>query len=420
MKIVFVSKECPPSPRSSGIGTYVWETGRALADRGHEVAILAASDNGQSSSSTPLPRLTVIRLPDDEADLKKRNVAVRLLRAPTEQGAKYRRRIAECITSLADNNRADIVEFPGFRGESFVWLTGLARLPMVVRMHGFTAGIDASLREHASATGRCQLRWERREVLAADMITVVSENQASSVRTRFPSDHIRIVHNSIDTNLWRKLSEDAPNAVDADDIVFVGSLQAKKGVFVLLRAAKRLRKAGWRGRLVLAGRAIPEFERLICLRSAIGLKLPDWVVRLGICPRERLAGLYRDAGVCCLPSLVDPFPYSCLEAMTCGGIVVGSASTGMAEMITETSGFLVPPGDDSKLADSLASALSLSAQERAQMKEAAQQRICECFDHRIIIPKLISVYGETIDSFNTRRAPGLSAETNSGVLTYAG
>jgi glycosyltransferase involved in cell wall biosynthesis len=368
------------------------------------VVIIAASDDGQMSSSTPFPKLTVIRLPDDEIGVNNRNIVARTLHAPVEQGIAYRRRIAECIADLTDHHRADILEFPGFRGESFIWLAGQHRLPMVVRMHGLTAGIDADWKEHVSATGRCQLRWERREVLAADMITVVSDNQASPVRVRFPSDHIRIVHNSIDTNWWHELSERAPKEVNAVDIVFVGSLVSNKGVFVLLRAAKLLRRRGWRGRLFLAGKAFPEFERLIRLRAAVGLKLPDWVVRLGVCPRERLAGFYRDAGVCCLPSLVDAFPYSCLEAMACGGIVVGSASTGMAEMITDISGFLVPPADDSKLAAALASALSLSVKERAQLREAAKQRIRECFDHRIIIPTLTSVYSEAIESFNTRFA----------------
>jgi glycosyltransferase involved in cell wall biosynthesis len=404
VKIIFVSKECPPSPQSSGIGTYVWETGRALADHGHEVVIIAASDDGQMSSLTPFPKLTVIRLPDDEIDVGKRNIVARTLRAPVLQGVAYRTRVANCIADLVDHHRADIVEFPGFRGESFIWLAEKHRLPMVVRIHGLTAGINAVWKEHVSATGRCQLRWERREVLAASRVIVVSENQALPVRLRFPSGHIRVVHNSIDARWWHDLSERSPKEVNAADIVFVGSLVPNKGVFVLLRAAKLLRSRGWRGRLFLAGKAFPEFERPVRLRAAVGLKLPDWVVRLGICPRERLAGFYRNAGVCCLPSLVDAFPYSCLEAMACGGIVVGSAETGMAEMLTDKSGFVVPPGNVSSLGTALASALSLRAEERAQMKEAAQQRIRECFDHRIIIPKLLSVYSEAINSSKTRCA----------------
>lgn len=403
MKIVFVSKECPPSPRSSGIGTYVWETGRALASIGHDVTIVAAADDGQMSSTAPNPGLTVIRLPDDEIGVDQRNIVARTLRAPVVQGLAYRKRVAECITDLVHRNRADIVEFPGFRGESFAWLDGYPRLPMVVRMHGFTAGINAVWKEHVSATGRCQNRWELREVLAAEVVTAVSENQASPARTRFGEERVRVVHNSIDTGRWHELSVHAEKEFNASDILFAGGLLSKKGIFVLLKAAGQLRKSGWRGRLVLAGRAYREFQRFTRIRRAVGLKLPPWVVLLGICPRERLAGFYRDAGVCCFPSLVDPFPYTCLEAMTCGGIVVGSAGTGMAEMLNDKSGFVVSPGDVSSLTAAISSALSLSASERAQMKEAAQQRIRECFDHRIIIPKLVGVYTEAIESFDAAR-----------------
>jgi len=406
MKIVFVSKECPPSPRSSGIGTYVLETGRALAGMGHEITIVAASDDGQMSTSAPFPNLTVIRIPDDEIDIGKRNIVARTLRGPVEQGVAYRRRVAECLTDLADRNRADIVEFPGFRGESFVWLDGSSRLPMVVRMHGFTAGIDTGWKKRLSASGRCLHQWELRECLAADVITAVSENQAKSVRARFGADRVRVIHNSIDTNWWHELSAQAPKELDVADILYAGGLSTKKGVFDLLKAASRLRKNGWQGRLILAGRAYRDFDRFLWLRAATGRKLPSWVVVIGTCQRERLAGFYRDAGVCCFPSLQDPFPYTCMEAMTCGGIVVGSAETGMAEMITAQSGFLASAGDVSSLAGALASALALTAAERAQMKEAAQQRTRECFDHRVILPRLIDLYGETIESFHSRRALG--------------
>ena len=104
-----------------------------------------------------------------------------------------------------------------------------------------------------------------------------------------------------------------------------------------------------------------------------------------------------DAGVCCFPSLVEPFSYTCLEAMACGGIVVGSQRTGMAEIITDTSGLLVPPGDAAGLLVALKSALSISDAERRRMKEAAQQRVRDRFDHLVIIPKLLNIYNETID-----------------------
>ena len=113
MNILFVSKECPPSPRSSGIGTYVWETGRALAKAGHNVRIIAASDDGQLTSSTPLPRVTVIRLPDDESGVENRGIATRALHAPFVQATAYRRRVAEGIATAIDDCQPDVIEFPG-------------------------------------------------------------------------------------------------------------------------------------------------------------------------------------------------------------------------------------------------------------------------------------------------------------------
>jgi glycosyltransferase involved in cell wall biosynthesis len=132
------------------------------------------------------------------------------------------------------------------------------------------------------------------------------------------------------------------------------------------------------------------------------MRLPDWVVHLGMCQRERLAGLYRDAGACCFPSLFDSFAFTCLEAMACGGLVVGSLRTGMAEILTETCGFLVPPGDVSALVVALRSALSLSDEERRRMKEAAQQRVRDRFDNRVIIPQLLNVYNKTINAYRAR------------------
>lgn len=402
MNIVFVSKECPPSPRSSGIGTYVWETGHALASMGHQVTIIAAADDGSTSTTRPAENLTVVRLPDDEIDIAKRNIVARTLVGPIAQGIAYRTRVAQCLNDLIAQGRADIVEFCGFRGESYVWLDADRTLPMVVRMHGFTAGLDTGWKKRISASGRCLHKWETREVLAADLITAVSENQAASVRARFGADRTRVIHNSIDTALWRNLSANAPSELNAEDILYVGGLAAKKGIFVLFKAAEQLRNRGWSGHLVLAGRAYRDFDRFIQRRKLAGKSLPPWIVLLGKCPRERLAGLYRDAGVSCFPSLQDPFPYTCMEAMTCGGIVVGTQETGMAEMLDPSCGYLTTAGDVNSLAKALHTALSLNPAEREQMKSSAQRKTQHEFDHHAVMPKLLNIYQEVISNFHTR------------------
>ena len=412
MNIVFVSKECPPSPRSWGIGSYVWETGHALARIGHNVTVIAAADDGESvSSTTTVPGMTVVRLPDDELGVENRNIALRALRAPVDQGIAYRARVAECIASLVNGRRPDVIEFPGFRGESLVWNMRRRVLPMVVRMHGCSAGINGVWKDYISASRRLRYSWECNEFEAADTITVVSEHLASAVRARFGARRVWVIPNSIDSEEWNKLSLSATQELESNDILFVGSLASTKGIFVLLQAAEHLRKDGWRGRLVLAGRTTPEFERFIRLRTLLDAKLPNWVVYLGTCARERLAGLYRDAGVCCFPSLLEAFSYACLEAMACGGLVLGSQGTGMTEILTETSGFLVRPGEVSALVVALYAALSIDDEHRKRMKKAAMQRVRKSFDNSIIIPKLLNLYQTAIEAHATQCLPTLDSES---------
>ena len=123
---------------------------------------------------------------------------------------------------------------------------------------------------------------------------------------------------------------------------------------------------------------------------------------LGVCKREQLAGFYRDAGACCFPSLFEPFGYTGLEAMACGGLVIGSQGTGMAEILNDTCGLLAPPGDAAGLAAALTLALGMSIEERTRIKQAAQERVRETFDNSVIVPKLLGVYRKAIDSYSNR------------------
>jgi glycosyltransferase involved in cell wall biosynthesis len=93
--------------------------------------------------------------------------------------------------------------------------------------------------------------------------------------------------------------------------------------------------------------------------------------------------------------------------MACGGIVVGTSETGMKEMLNDTCGFVVSSGDVSGLEKALASTLALPASERAQMKEAARQRIRKCFDHQVIVPQILRIYREAIALSNSRSTMGV-------------
>lgn len=396
MKVVLVSKECPPSPRSYGIGTYVWETANGLARRGHCVTIVAAADDGVRSELVTPDGARVMRLPDAAGPL---GLVQRTLSPGRDQALAYSDSVAACIDDLWREGLADLVEFPGFRGESYSWLQRRPRgLPMVTRFHGFTGWAGQTWRDFVSASRRLQKSWESRELQEADFVTVVAQHLVPSVARRIPRDRMAVVYNGIETAVWAERARLAESLASESDIVFVGSLTRTKGIHVLLRAAEFLRRRHrWSGRLLLAGRGSREFDS--CVRNMWGdsRRLPSWLVRVGHCPREHLAAYYSQAGVCCFPSLQEPLGYTCMEAMASGGIVIGTAGTGMGEVVAEGAGYLVRPGSVEDLAERLGEALRESPAGRIAMRRRAVETVTRRFDIDVVLAEMETIYARVME-----------------------
>lgn len=62
MHIVYVTREYPPSLRGGGIASYVKEMAHGLYELGHQVTVIAASDDTRLSSEYDDNGVRVIRL----------------------------------------------------------------------------------------------------------------------------------------------------------------------------------------------------------------------------------------------------------------------------------------------------------------------------------------------------------------------
>ena len=127
-------------------------------------------------------------------------------------------------------------------------------------------------------------------------------------------------------------------------VLFVGTVEPRKGIDVLLAAHAALRRSGHPDlKLVIAGPPgwgeTPSLDR-------------PGVVAPGLIDEATLDALYRGAGVLAVPSLSEGFGLPALEGMARGCPVVASKAGALPEVLGDA-GVLVPPGD----ADSLASAL---------------------------------------------------------------
>jgi glycosyltransferase involved in cell wall biosynthesis len=134
-----------------------------------------------------------------------------------------------------------------------------------------------------------------------------------------------------------------------------------KGLDFLFAVARRLDSM----RFVVVGVRPP------LLNSLVG-RVPGNVTLEPPTSREALRGYYRRAKVYCLPSRSEGLPNSLCEAMLCECIPVGTAVGGVPRTIGEN-GFVVPFGDETRLASALQQALSappeLGKRARKQIEE---------------------------------------------------
>jgi phosphatidylinositol alpha-mannosyltransferase len=182
----------------------------------------------------------------------------------------------------------------------------------------------------------------------------VSEPARESAARYFPGEY-ELIPNGV------LVPEEAEAAGRAEQIVFVGRQEPRKGLQVLLRAWPEIRRrTGARLRVVGAD---PLAVRLLFAR----LRVPDdGVDVLGFLSQEALTAELQTAKALVAPSLGgESFGMVLTRAFACATPVVASDISGYRGVMEPEAGRLVPPGEQSLLADAV---VELLADEPAREK----------------------------------------------------
>jgi glycosyltransferase involved in cell wall biosynthesis len=114
--------------------------------------------------------------------------------------------------------------------------------------------------------------------------------------------------------------------------------------------------------------------------------------------RRDVIGFYRSSRLCIVPSLLESFSYTCMEALSCGIPVVGSRVGAIPDMVRDgENGFLVEPGDVGGFVDKTVAILQNPALQD-KMAVSARERILSDFNYDSIIKKNIAFYESVIYS----------------------
>ncbi|TFH03187.1 MAG: glycosyltransferase [Candidatus Thorarchaeota archaeon] len=213
-------------------------------------------------------------------------------------------------------------------------------------------------------------------------------------------NRIRIIPNGINTSEFEHLPERgalrAKLGIDPDwpIVLYLGRIHRIKGLDLLLTAFAVLVKELKDIRLILAG---PDDGFLTDLRNrARALEIEDRVIATGpIYGRDKLEA-FIDADVYVLPSSYEMFPNTVLEALACRTPVVMTDRCGIADVIRNIGGLVVPYDEDA-LAGAL---LSILTQPNLGRKFGQQGRnlVIETYNLSIVAKRVIDVYDSCIQS----------------------
>lgn len=155
-------------------------------------------------------------------------------------------------------------------------------------------------------------------------------------------------------------------------VLFVGRLEERKGFQHLLRSFRSVAEAIPDARLLVVG-AYDKDDKADHVRYARRHGLHG-VRFVGHVPAEDIPRYYRSADVFCAPSTgFESFGIVLLEAMAAGTAIIASDIAGYRDVLTDgKEGRLVPPGDESALAEALVTLLRTPG-ERRRMSEQGRR-----------------------------------------------
>jgi glycosyltransferase involved in cell wall biosynthesis len=237
-----------------------------------------------------------------------------------------------------------------WRDAAFIGAALAARCPVALQLHG--AGYDA------------RIGWflER-----AAIVCVPCEAMRTWVRSVARNAAVALVPPPVAVDV-------PPLAEKANLVLFLGRLDATKGIFDLLDAIAGVRATVPDVRLVCAGKG----DRLGLARYAERLEIADAVKFTGWVGPSGKRALLEHAAVFALPSYEESLPASLLEAMSAGLPVVASKVGGIPEVAVDgASALLVAPGDKANLQRAIARLLTdraLAARIGAAARETARLR----------------------------------------------
>lgn len=372
----------PASPHT-GIGRYVAELERGLADR--------AVDSARIPLRNPMPRFVISAARRAGYDLET-FFGSYPLRARARAGY---------LTHLTSQTLGALL------------FTQRLPRPVVVTVHDILPYLlrkNPSLSVYQTSAQRLMDIFAMRGLKRADRLIADSHYTKSTLIDALDirEDRITVVHLGVDSQRFRpaavpaafRARHNVPN--DRPYVLFVGSEDPRKNLELLFKAFARMRQDVPDAMLLKVGAAAFDDQRRANLRLCADLGIAGAVRFFDDVPEDQLPTFYRLASVLAFPSLYEGFGFPVLEALASGTPVVAADASSIPELVGGAATLV-----DGTSVDAFAAALVETLRSEAG---DAQARVSQAatFSWSRTIDCTLAAYANAEASYDAKRSAGNS------------
>jgi len=401
LHICLVSREYPSETGWGGIGTYTYHLAHGLADLGHQVYVIAQSldtDKESMDGNVFVHRIAHQTFFCNKGLLKE--FALRL---------EYSFRVYAKIKELIKKYHLDIIESPNFSGEAFVY--GLhKKIPLVTRLHTHFSEVIQFL-EWQKTLDRYLSCWlENATILNSDLVICSTKKHTDIVNKEvgLKFSNIEIIPLGVPLPILDNLSNNINSKEDNLRVLFVGRLEKRKGIHVLLRAMPYVLEEMPGVEFNILGRDIFVTQDGVyfagnesnSFKANLIKNIPEKYLKnihfLGFVENDKLSEYYGSCDVFVAPSLYESFGFIYIEAMSYAKPVIGCGVGGVPEVIKDgQTGILVPPEDHLSLAQAIVGFLK-DSELRRKMGINARECVEKNFNRDLMVERTLAAYKKVL------------------------
>ena len=390
MRIAFLTPEYVTEPNyDGGLANYLHGVTRALIETGHQPIVIVSSDRDESFDHRGV-RVIRTNIHKFLHELLGRLPLGRYgqLVIWIWQSWKLNRKLRKIHRQL----KIDVAHFTSF---SAIALFSPKCIPAVVRISSLQSLWDKAYENQLNLPAFLLHKLEIIALRRADRLICPSRILAHAAQ-KFAAKPVQLIEGpylqqdeTVDWGVYNRVLK------ERDYALFFGSVGLLKGAKLIADILFSLLENHGSLFFVFVGKdTIYEGSSMMhYVRKQAGIHR-NRVLYLGKMRHKQLWPIIEQARIVVLPSRIDNFPNTGIEAMAQGKITIGTAGASFEQLISDgENGFLCKIDDSRSLLDTIEKALGLSEDEKSEMSARAKKRIGQ-ISPDIILKKLISIYEE--------------------------